>query len=69
MKRTIEQIVKELLSTVHGMLDKGQRVCMAAPKTLKITQLGMALGYKHLESHLVYVHRSLTREIVVFEKV
>lgn len=69
MKRTIEQIVKELLSTVHGMLDKGQRVCMAAPKTLKITQLGTASGYKHLESHLVYVHRSLTREIVVFEKV
>ena len=69
MKRTVGQIVKELLSTVHGMLDKGQRVCMAAPKTLKITQLGTALGYKHLESHLVYVHRSLTREIVVFEKV
>ena len=69
MKRTIGQIVEELLITVHEMLDSGQRVCMAAPKTLKITQLGTAVGYKHLEAHLVYVHRSLTREIVVFEKV
>jgi tRNA G10 N-methylase Trm11 len=42
---------------------------MASPKTLKIREVGIALGFKHLESHFVYVHRSLTREIVVFEKV
>lgn len=69
VKRTTRQIVEEVLTSVHDLLDKGQRVCMAAPKTLDISSVGMALGYKHLESHLVYVHRSLTREIVVFEKV
>jgi len=42
---------------------------MAAPKTLGIERIGTDLGYKHLESHFVYVHRSLTREIAVFEKV
>jgi tRNA (guanine10-N2)-dimethyltransferase len=68
-KRTIRQIVEELLMAVHGMLDKGRRVCMASPKTLKIGRIGTDLGYKHLESHLVYVHRSLTREIAVFERV
>ncbi len=26
------------------------------------------LGYKMVESHLLYVHRSLTREIAVYEK-
>ena len=26
------------------------------------------LGYKTIESHMVYVHRSLTREIMVYEK-
>ena len=26
------------------------------------------LGYKTIESHLVYIHRSLTREIMVYEK-
>jgi len=50
------------------MLDKGKRVCMAAPKKLNITQTGTRLGYKHIESQFVYVHRSLTREIAVFEK-
>jgi tRNA G10 N-methylase Trm11 len=26
------------------------------------------LGYKTIESHMVYIHRSLTREIMVYEK-
>ena len=69
VKRSTVQIVEEVLSSVHGLLDKGQRICLAAPRKLNIASLGTALGYKHLESHFVYVHRSLTREIVVFEKV
>jgi len=69
LKRTIKQLVEELLTSVYGILKKGQRVCMASPKTLGIREIGAALRYKHLESHFVYVHRSLTREIVVFEKV
>jgi tRNA (guanine10-N2)-dimethyltransferase len=69
LKRTTKQIVEEALMAVYSMLRKGQRVCMAAPKTLNIGRIGTILGYKHLESHFVYVHRSLTREIAVFEKV
>jgi tRNA (guanine10-N2)-dimethyltransferase len=69
LKRTTRQIVEEVLMAVYDMLDKGRRVCIAAPKTLNVGNIGTALGYRHLESHLVYVHRSLTREIAVFEKV
>ncbi len=69
LKRTTKQIVEEVFMAVHDTLGRGQRVCMAAPKTLNIRRIGTALGYKHLESHFVYVHRSLTREIAVFEKV
>jgi len=69
VKRTTRQIVEEVLTSVRVLLDKGQRICMASPKTLNVGLMGTALGYKHLESHFVYVHRSLTREIAVFEKV
>jgi len=69
LKRTTKQIVEEVLMAVHGLLHKKRRICMAAPKTLNVERIGTALGYKHLESHFVYVHRSLTREIAVFEKV
>jgi tRNA (guanine10-N2)-dimethyltransferase len=69
LKRTTAQIVKEVLMTASEILSRGRRICMAAPKTLNIGQIGTVLGYRHLESQFVYVHRSLTREIVVFEKV
>jgi len=69
LKRSTRQIVEEVLVAAHNMLNKRQRVCIAAPKTLDIGKIGTGLGYKHLDSHFVYVHRSLTREIAVFEKV
>jgi tRNA (guanine10-N2)-dimethyltransferase len=69
MKSTTRRIVEALLSAAQNMLRKGQRICIASPKTLDITRMGAELGYKHLESHFAYVHRTLTREIAVFEKV
>ena len=69
LKRTTKQIIEEVLTAVHEMLSKGGRVCLAAPKKLDVTRVGTSLGYRHLESYFVYVHRSLTREIAVFEKV
>lgn len=69
LKRTTKQIIEEVLTAVHELLSNGRRVCMAAPKKLDIAHVSTSLGYQHLESHFVYVHRSLTREIIVFEKV
>jgi tRNA (guanine10-N2)-dimethyltransferase len=69
LKRTTREIVEDVLASVHGLLASGRRVCIAAPKTLNVGEIGTALGYRHLESHFVYVHRTLTREIAVFEKV
>lgn len=69
LKRTTEQLVEQVLKAVHGTLPNGKKVCLAAPKKLNIGRVGKALGFTPLESYFVYVHRSLTREIVVFEKV
>ncbi|MGD2066491.1 MAG: THUMP domain-containing protein, partial [Candidatus Bathyarchaeota archaeon] len=61
-------IVEDFLPAVSDKILKGRRICMAAPKTTKIAEVGEKAGFKHIESHFVYVHGSLTREIVVFEK-
>jgi tRNA (guanine10-N2)-dimethyltransferase len=61
-------IVEDFLSAVGDKISRGRRICMAAPKTIRIDDAGESAGFKHLESHFVYVHRSLTRQIVVFEK-
>jgi len=68
LKRATDQIVKEALAAAIKLLDKGQKVCIASPQTLNIGKIGTCLGYKHLESYFVYVHRTLTREIALFEK-
>ncbi len=67
-RRTTKQIIEDCLKAVHDMLSDGKRICMAAPKTIEISQIGKELGYRHVESHFVYVHRSLTREIATFER-
>ena len=62
------RIVEDFLSAVGDKIPRGRRICMASPKTIRIADSGEKAGFKHLESHFVYVHRSLTREIVVFER-
>jgi len=61
-------IVEDFLSAVGDKIPRGRRICMASPKTIRIADIGENAGFKHIESHFIYVHRSLTREIVVFEK-
>jgi tRNA (guanine10-N2)-dimethyltransferase len=61
------RIVEDFLSTVGDILPRGGKICMASPRSISIGEVGKKAGFNHLESHFVYVHRSLTREIVVFE--
>jgi tRNA (guanine10-N2)-dimethyltransferase len=69
LKSTTKQLVMEVLASAYSLLGVGQRICIASPKTLNIQALGTALGFRHVESHFAYVHRTLTREIAIFEKV
>jgi len=62
------RIVEKFLSSAETVILKGRRICMASPKSVRIGEIGKGLGFKHLESHFIYVHRSLTREIAVLEK-
>lgn len=63
-----QQIVEKFLSNIGDVISKGKRICMASPKSIRIDKIAKESGFKHLESHFVYVHRSLTREIAVLEK-
>jgi len=69
MGSATERVVHDFLHAVADTLRRGGRICMAAPKTVCVGKIGEELGYKRLESHFVYIHRSLIREIVVFERV
>lgn len=68
LKSSTRLLVVGVLASAKLLLNEGQRICIASPKTLNISKIGTELGYKHMESHFAYVHRSLTREIAVFRK-
>lgn len=68
MGYTTKQILQDFLIASNDRMAKRQRVCLAAPKTVGLGEMAETLGFKHVQSHFVHVHRSLTREIAVLEK-
>ena len=69
LRSSTRALIEAVLFSANSLLAKGQRICIASPKTLHISRLGVQMGYRHVESHFAYVHRTLTREIAVFEKI
>lgn len=58
-------LIESFLANVRDKIRRARRICLAAPKKIRIGELGGEIGFKHIESHFVYVHRNLTREIAV----
>ncbi len=65
---TIRELTSRLLSKALDILPEGGYVSMASPKNLGISEIGEENGFEIVEKHFVYVHRSLTRELVVLRK-
>ncbi|MBS7614680.1 N-6 DNA methylase [Candidatus Bathyarchaeota archaeon] len=61
------KVFKRFLSAAAKLVKNNGRICFAAPKTVNAKKIGEQLGFRHVESHFIYIHRSLTREIVVFQ--
>jgi tRNA (guanine10-N2)-dimethyltransferase len=79
LKSTTKQLVEEVLASVYTLLGVGQRICIAMPimgngvtqgthMSQELAGYIEELGFKRLESHMVYVHQTLTREIIVYKK-
>jgi len=68
MGQTTKQIVQEFLKMSADRMAKGQRMCIASPRTVRLCERAKELGFRRIQSHFVYVHRSLTREIAVLEQ-
>jgi len=58
-------LMETFLLSVMDKIKRGRRICLAAPRKIRIGELGERLEFIHIESHFVYVHRNLTREIAV----
>ena len=79
LKSTTKQLVREVLAASSALLSVGQRICIAMPispdSSGKVTRMAdeisvfvEGLGFECIQSHIVYIHATLTREIVVYRK-
>lgn len=66
--RKLDALLKEFLPTAYGILHKRGYLCICCPSELRIMSIARRAGFKLVESHLLYVHRSLTRRILVLRK-
>ena len=63
-KSSTRQILEDFLPRAREILPAGNRAVIASPLGTGSTDVAEKSGFKVLERHLVYVHRSLTREIL-----
>jgi len=67
-RTTTKKLLLEFFPNIYEKIKPNGFLCLASPKGLRIHELGIKVGFKLIETHSIYVHRSLTREISVFKK-
>lgn len=67
LKSTTRKILQEFLPQARTVLSSGQRTVIASPKGTGTIEIAQASSFKLIDQHEVYVHRRLTREILVLE--
>ncbi|RLI05502.1 hypothetical protein DRO26_01960 [Candidatus Bathyarchaeota archaeon] len=61
-----KSLMENFLERIVELINNGF-LCVASPKNVNVSKLGENYGFKVLETHSIYVHRSLTREITVLK--
>ena len=68
MGSELRVLLREFLSEAKSTLTRDGFLCLASPAEMKIKSLGLEASLKVIESHIIRVHRSLDREVVVFSR-
>jgi len=63
-----QKLMKEFFIEVNRILSRDGHLCIASPTNLNIKIIGLNSGLNIIESHVMRVHKSLVRELVVFNK-
>ena len=67
LKSTTRKIMIDFLPEARGILGTGGRTVIASPKGTGGEDIAKDSGFSISENHEIYVHRRLTREILVLE--
>jgi tRNA (guanine10-N2)-dimethyltransferase len=68
MGKNVETLYKRAVESIFYALKKGGIACIIAPDTIDLMGIAEKTGFTVDKIHLMRVHRSLTRRIVIMEK-
>ncbi|NHV11725.1 MAG: methyltransferase domain-containing protein [Candidatus Verstraetearchaeota archaeon] len=63
----LKSLIKCFLQDIYGLMSKDGYICIAAPENVDLKNIGLDVGFKLVESHVMRVHKSLIREVCVFK--
>jgi len=66
--RKLRSLLEEFLPAAYGVLARGGFMCICCPSDLRVSPIIRAAGFEVVETHRLYVHKSLTRRIIVLKK-
>lgn len=66
--RKLISLLREFLPSAYETLSGNGHLCICCPSNVRLPRMARAAGFKLVESHRVYMHRSLTRRILVLRK-
>ena len=66
--RRLDFLLQEFLPSAYDTLSGGGFLCICCPSDVNILRIAKRAGFELIESHMAYVHRSLTRRILVLRK-
>ncbi|WP_455368585.1 THUMP domain-containing protein [[Eubacterium] cellulosolvens] len=61
-----QKLIKEFFIEVKRILSRDGYICIASPINVDIKNIGLDSGLNIIEGHIIRVHKSLVRELVVF---
>jgi len=64
----LKNLFRDFIYSAYNILKENGYISFSSPKGANLVNLGEDIGFKLVEVHDVYIHRSLTREIVVFKR-
>ena len=62
------KLIKEFFIEANRILSRDGHLCIASPINANIKNIGLESGFNVIENHIMRVHKSLIRELVVFKK-
>ncbi len=68
MGRSLESLYKKAVNSIFQALKKRGTACIISPDILALEEIAEEIGFTVRETHLLRVHKSLTRKIVVLNK-